>query len=317
VRVNKRSVIGGLLGAVLIAGPAAAPAGAKVLGTNGPLAFEQLDPASPGDSFAFSASPDGSTLLELVPTHSCCAHFSPDGSQIELAANTPDGRITTATVRPDGSDYKAELPSDPTLNVGCPAWSPDGFHFACEVWDDVHPDRTPGIFTARTSDLGGLTRLTTSPYGGHDIPGDYSPDGSQLVFWRENPTLGHGRIAMYVLTFADGSVRRISGWQQDFGGASWSPDGRWILTDNAKGGIYALHPDGTGRHEISVRSGSVAFAFEPSWSPDGRKIVFSLFTAQGRGSGREGIYTANPDGSDLTDTGLSGSAADWGAAQNH
>src|SRR5213592_1977676 len=89
--------------AALVAVGVAAPAGAKVLSVNGPLAFEQPDPASPGDSFEFSALTDGTNMLQLMPTHSCCAHFSPDGTLIELAANTPDGRITSATIRPDGS----------------------------------------------------------------------------------------------------------------------------------------------------------------------------------------------------------------------
>lgn len=296
----------------------AAPASAKVLGANGPLAFEQFDPASPGDSFVFTAGSDGSNLAQLVPSHSCCARFSPDGSLISIAANTLDGRITTATIRPDGTDYKVEQPPDPTFNTGCGVWSPDAEQFACEVWDDVHPDRTPGIFTVRTSDFGGFARLTANPFGGHDIPADYSPDGRQLAFFRENPALGHGRVALYVLTLIDWTVRRISGWQTDQGGASWSPDGHWILTDNARGGIYAVRPDGTGRHEIPVGSRGVTFAFEPSWAPDGKRLVFSMFTARGPGSGHESIYTAKPDGSDLTDTGLSGgSAADWGATVSH
>jgi len=47
-----------------------------------------------------------------------------------------------------------------------------------------------GIYTIRAFDGGDLTRLTVSPYppqgdfGGGDIPGDYSPDGSQFVFMR-------------------------------------------------------------------------------------------------------------------------------------
>jgi hypothetical protein len=311
-RKNKWLGVGVALAALLAVG--APPGSAKVLGVNGPIAFEQYDLASPGDSFVFTALPDGSNPFQLVPSHSCCVHFSPDGGLIALAANTPDGRITTATVRPDGIGYAVEQPPDPTFNMGCGVWSPDGEQYACEVWDDVHPDRTPGIFTVRASDFGGLTRLTTNTYGGHDIPADYSPDGRQLAFFRENPALGHGRVALYVLTLSDGAVRRISGWQRDQGGASWSPDGRWILTDNATGGIYAVHPDGSGRHEIPVGAGSSAFAFEPSWAPDGKRIVFAMFTAQAPGSGRESLYTANPDGSDLTDTGLSGgSAADWGA----
>ena len=46
---------------------------------------------------------------------------------------------------------------------------------ACEGWDDSNPARN-GIYTVRASDGGGLTRVTTSPGGGHDVAGDYSGD---------------------------------------------------------------------------------------------------------------------------------------------
>ena len=39
-----------------------------------------------------------------------------------------------------------------------------------------------GIYTIRVSDGGGLTRITADP-GGDDIPGDFSPEGDQLVFF--------------------------------------------------------------------------------------------------------------------------------------
>jgi Tol biopolymer transport system component len=36
-----------------------------------------------------------------------------------------------------------------------------------------------------------------------------------------------------------------------------------------------------------------------SWSPDGTKIAFLLGTGRGPGTGQEGIYTANANGTDL------------------
>ena len=36
------------------------------------------------------------------------------------------------------------------------------------------------------------------------------------------------------------------------------------------------------------------FAFFPNWSPDGTRIIFCMFI-----NGGEGIYTANPDGSNI------------------
>ncbi len=303
-------VMSGFVVAALAVAIAAVTASAKVSGTNGRIAFQQENPAN-GDTFIVTSNPDGSNAKRLTP-HTCCERWSPDGSKIAIAALTADGRITTATVNPDGSGYQKRTIPDPSLNLECAAWSPNGRHFACEGWDEEHPKRRAGIFIVRTtSHFGNPVRLTTNPYGGHDLPGDYSPDGKRLAFWAENPA--RHRSALFVVHLSGGPAKKISGWQGETSNtASWSPDGRWILTDNGQGTIYVIHPDGSGRHPIALHVGSHDGAFDPGWSPDGKKIVLSLFTATGPRSGHEAIYTANADGSNLVSTGLQGDVADWG-----
>lgn len=239
---------------------------------------------------------------------------------ISIPRLTDDGRIAPAVVMPDGLGYTPLPLPDSTLNLGPAAWSPDGTRLALEGWDDSNPARD-GVYTASATDDGGLVRVTTNPFGGHDIPGDYSPDGTQIAFWRNDPTLAHdqrngGRFALFVVGANGGAVRQLTGWQSDQGGVSWSPDGQWLLTDNARGQLYKIHPDGSGRQTIQVQAvGSRTFARVPSWSPDGTKIIFTLFTAQGglgTGQGQEAIYTANADGSDLQNLGFDGLDASWG-----
>ncbi|MEA2281911.1 MAG: hypothetical protein QOK21_2518 [Solirubrobacteraceae bacterium] len=72
-------------------------------------------------------------------------------------------------------------------------------------------------------------------------------------------------------------------------------------------------PDGSDRHAIPVGAGRFSYAFEPSWSPDGRKLIFSRFAADRPRNGSEAIYTIDADGSGLKSTGLGGDWADWGA----
>ena len=289
---------------------AALPASAKVGGPNGRIVFGRYDPTV-GDFHAFIINADGSNEKQLLPGIAECPTWSPDGEKVLVCVANAKGLIRPATLNPDGSDFTLLDVRDPSLNLGCAAWSSHG-RLACESWDDAHPDRTPGIFTLRASDGGGLQRVTTNPYGGHDRVGDYSPDGTRIVFGRENP--GLQKIGVFVVN-ADGSgLHQISAWQPDFGTVSWSPDGKWILTDNAQGSLYVVHPDGTGEHQIHVQTGSghVA-AFQPSWSPDGRRIVFSLYLAS---TSHVDLFTANADGSDLrqlTNTADGEEFANWGA----
>lgn len=63
----------------------------------------------------------------------------------------------------------------------------------------------------------------------------------------------------------------------------WSPTNEWIAyehhavdLENDTTGIYIIRPDGTGKYLI------IPGGYHPSWSPDGKKIVFSATTSDGQ-----------------------------------
>ncbi|HEY8196067.1 MAG TPA: hypothetical protein VIG04_03775 [Gemmatimonadales bacterium] len=283
---------------------AAGPLEPKVSGVNGQIAFNRG-----GDNDVLVANPDGSNTRQLL-TNSCCPHWSPDGSKIAALAFTDLGTLTAATLNPDGSGYAILPIDDPTLNVALGVWSPDAARLASEGWDDADATRN-GMYTRRASDGGGLIRVTSNPFeGGHDIPGDYSPDGSRIVFVRENPLRKSGNTAVFVVNIDGSGLRRITPWGTG-GSPSWSPDGRWILFD-ARGFLFVVHPNGTAQRQIHLHPGSRYYAYEPGWSPDGGRIVFGMYLSS---TGQNDIFTAGADGTDLvqvTNTPESEEAPDWG-----
>jgi Tol biopolymer transport system component len=301
----RTSISTGLL-AIAAAALLAGPAGAKVPGSNGRIVFDN------DDGPIYTVEPDGSDLRQIAFGHDQL-HWSSDGSRLAMDAGTDDGRVSTALSNADGSDLTVQAIPDPTLNVVCPVWAPGDARLACEVWDDVNPERLPGIFTIHASGWGMLTRITTNTAGGHDIAGDYSPAGSRLAFLREDPAQG---TAVHVVDLGTGSVDRVSDWFPGSHPPSWSPDGRRLLYDNARGALLTARPDGSGERRVPLRVPSRSFAFQPGWAPDGERIVFSLFTARGPGSARIGIYTAAANGSDLQPVAATSDAGfdnpDWG-----
>ena len=259
------------------------------------------------DETIFMAEADGTGERKLTdPGYACCPRLSPDGSRVLLmTVDQPQGQpLTGATLVLGRADVERLTLKDPTLNLVPQAWSPDGMRIAFEGWDDADPSRT-GVYTARFPDGGDLVRLT-STVGGHDMPGDWSPDGTQLVFYRAKPEPDWDIGGSLWLVNADGTNgRRIetpgvapSWW------ARWSPDGTKILfatgRTQADGAIWTVDADGTRLTRI-FQDADGRFPITPSWSPDGRLIMFGLDPSSDEFQHpANGIYVINADGTGLT-----------------
>jgi Tol biopolymer transport system component len=270
---------------------------------NGRIAYGQWNPQIEAYN-VFTIRPDGTGVRNLRVNTDVLA-WSPDGSKILITdLTTGQSSLRPATINPDGSGFKRlDGTPNPKLDLGCAAWSPDGTRIACEGFSDNHP-QLDGLYTLRASDGGGLVRVTRH----HDIPGDYSPDGTKIVFGRQD--------AVFVVNTDGGGLRRITpkGFANGDGpSGSWSPNGRWILVGH-QGHLFKVHPDGTALRRIPLADGpGRSFAFSPEWSPDGTRIVFSMaWKATGY---QMDIFTARTDGTGLvqvTNTPGNDNVADWG-----
>ena len=289
---------------------------AKSPGANGQIAFERLDPAT-GDSRIVIANPDGTHEHQLsLPAPTGNPVWSPDGGKILVFFFRPDATPRPATVNPDGSGFTVldvpELPCD--VDLRCTAWSPDAAQLLCQATRFEGDPELDGIYTVRASDGGGLTRLTVNPYpprgdfGGGDIPGDFSPDGTQFVFMRAKPGAGpvpdRNQSGALFVEISDGTgLQQITPYglanSHDNGLAHWSPDGSEILFASVHGqfesaSLFIIHPDGTGLRPINLDTGGgFSLPLTPGWSPEGTSIVFTLFLQK---TGQVDIYTARSDG---------------------
>jgi imidazolonepropionase-like amidohydrolase/Tol biopolymer transport system component len=95
-----------------------------------------------------------------------------------------------------------------------------------------------------------------------------SPDGRMVVY----SALGH----LYIKPVPDGEPRRLTTGPAPFEFfPSFSRDGQWIVyttwSDADFGRVRVIRPDGSGGRDVVSRPGHYV---EPSFSPDGRAIVF-------------------------------------------
>jgi TolB protein len=187
------------------------------------------------------------------------------------------------------------------LNI-TPALSPDGNFLAFASSHEGNSE----LYRLDTRTKA-LQRLTTNAAG--DLSPTWSPSGRELAFTSDRS----GGPQVFLMS-ADGSnVRRLT-FEGDYNAApAWSPRSNWIAyvcrTPKKEYKLCLITPDGQKRVQLTTGAG---VDDSPSWSPDGRHLVFSS-TADGKSQ----IYMINADGKDLeriTFTGTHNSAPAWSPA---
>jgi Tol biopolymer transport system component len=315
-----RKLIVGSLAAALLCAATAVPATAhKARDTNGQIVFGRDDP-SVGDTVIYTINPDGSHEHQVLPVGLEFPHWSPDGSAI-VAGGDGSGGLNWIIDADTGAHRELPAPDPQNLFVPCAVPSPDFKLLACAGFGLTDPSLN-GIYTVRTSDGGGLRRLTSDATF-EDAPGDYSPDGTHLVYVHGSTDLE--RVGLYVLKTNGTGTRMIAPCCTSTG--SWSPTGNEIVFSLRRppfdfhGTIWVVHSNGSGLHRVRIPlsfcGGPTADpdargCADPVWSPDGRKILFRL-TTPGFGEGGD-LYTVNADGSGLTQVTHDGDVEfpDWG-----
>jgi Tol biopolymer transport system component len=265
----------------------------------------------------FLISPDGTDARSFsIPASSfgMAPAWSPDGEQLVVNMWTEgDSGGHAGVARVDGSDFKKLEPDRVDGDFGCSDWHPDGGTVVCAMSGE-DPD-VDGIYTLRIDDAQ-VERLTTSPFhytegaaggcGGGDGRAIYSPDGSRIAFIRQKCGMGANpsadESAAIEIMNADGSdLRELvqDGLVMSHPGShiSWSPDGELIAFGSQDGSLYTVDVESGDLDAVKVpREVGRHFACGPEWSPDGTRLVFSMFVDA---EGTTDLYTMSPDGNDL------------------
>lgn len=138
------------------------------------------------------------------------------------------------------------------------------------------------------------TRRLTQGVGGIDTSPTYSPDGSKIAF---NSDRG-GSQQLYVMDTNGGNIARISFGQGRYGDPVWSPRGDYIAFTKIYGGSFyigVMRSDGSGERLLTQSW----LDESPSWSPNGRVIVFSRGTRAYGGVTRTRLYSIDITGRNL------------------
>ncbi len=130
---------------------------------------------------------------------------------------------------------------------------------------------------------------------------DFSPDGSELLYYVQAPgddSNTHGFLAL--ASVDGGEVRRLTPDGVDVPCcAFWSPDGKQIVFTELDGRLLLIDPESAEITEVLVPDGT--WARNANWSPDGSQIMFTLDTNPNpQNPAPNEIYVINVDGTGLT-----------------
>jgi Tol biopolymer transport system component len=316
--------------------PPSSPAAVATPG--GRIVFERFDTAfgDEGDYLGtFVVRPDGSDEQQVfIPVESAQHEWSRDGARLVSTVWIPPvGPVRPAIANADGSGYTQLKPRGVDGDVTCSDWSPDDTTLVCSIsGNQPDPD---GIYLLRIRGSR-LTRLTHSPFhvttgaagqcGGGEGHARYSPDGSMIAFIRHKcgsgPNPSSDESAGIELMNANGShLREIvpQGRVRSHAGSqlSWSPDGRLIAFGSQEGQLFLVDVGSGAISPIPLPTTLGAYqATGIDWSPDGERLVFSMFKDD---VGSTDLYTISPDGGgfdQITDSRGAELWARWGVDPN-
>lgn len=207
------------------------------------------------------------------------------GDEVEELAGHRNGPSTQPTLGPDGRTawihrnkknwellVNGKVIASGPLHLS-PAFQPDGTVAAA-----VSEAQRTAIYA-----FNGKKKSLLAGGGGINISPTFSPDGSRMAYVSNQD----GSVSLYICPAGGGAPTRLTSGAKATDPV-WSPTGEFIAFVMRETDICIIRPDGTGFRQLT---GGQGINERPSFSPDGRMIVFSS-----NRNGREQLFVMAANG---------------------
>jgi Tol biopolymer transport system component len=251
----------------------------------------------------------GAAVFAVIErTTAKAAHSQSASSPSAAGATLPAGTIAlTGSSGPRILLWTRRGLHDPDIKGRAFGWSPDGSRLLVSRLDGV-------LYSARAD---GSTDIRL-PHRGDAYNAAWSPDGAQVAFEGAARNGAAAYRTIYVVGANGSGLHQLPGrpvaagrtWTT--GNLAWSPDGTQIVfagrgtQEDSRRWLYEVPADGGGSPRPLVIGAHVVAPLQPSWSPNGSKLAFTV--EQNRGSG---IYVMRVDGTDVRRIAAGGHGTVW------
>ena len=216
---------------------------------------------------------------------------SPDGKKIAFCS-ADDGTAKVYTVNMDGSDVKK-------ITEGCePSWSPDGSKLVYSLDMEIFEINADGT---------GKHSIFNQEKAWQPV---WSPDGSKIAITTYLTEKGRSVTKISVMNPDGTDLQQICGNMESYycEDPAWSPDSQMIAytivdthNSNKLIAVDSLVSD-YWKEVLPNKLTTTTQSIEKSWSPDGKKIIFSYtvndqFTVNNKKVFSQDLYVMPKDGS--------------------
>ncbi len=156
------------------------------------------------------------------------------------------------------------------INSGA-TFFPDGRNLLLTISNAGNPDLFKMSLDGKS-----LDRVTNGPRGAMNVEPAVSPDSSKIAFSSDRS----GRPHIFVMNVDGSNVRQITIAGEYNSSPRWSPDGQRLVFagfDSSHFDIFTVNADGTDMLRLTSakkQSGKMADNEDPSYSPDGRHVLY-------------------------------------------
>ncbi len=229
-----------------------------------------------GHKEIYTSDYDGHNVRRITKDKSIALlpRWSPDGTKI-VFNSYKDGSPKLYMKSPKSKTIR-QISGRSGLNIGA-SWTPSGKELALTLSNNGNPD----LFLINLN--GKIQRRLTSHWG-IDVSPAFSPDGTKIAFVSRRS----GSPQIYVMDLIRGTIKRLTYADRHKSfiskyntSPSWSSKNRiaFVSMDDGYFNIWSINPEGKALRRMTKKQHNNE---EPTWSPDGRYIVFS--------SNRKGSY---------------------------